>query len=86
VSQLAAAIERAGLVERIPNPEDGRSVVVRHTEAGRRILLDAIEVMSAIEVEYAEAAGGTEVAELKRLLAHLLDEIDPAGALRPEPQ
>jgi DNA-binding MarR family transcriptional regulator len=85
VSQLAAAIERAGFVERVPNPEDGRSVVVRHTERGRRILLDAIEVMSAIEVEYGEAAGEGEVAELKRLLAHLLGEIDPGGALRPAP-
>jgi DNA-binding MarR family transcriptional regulator len=85
VSQLAAAIERAGFVERVPNPEDGRSVVVRHTESGRRILLDAIEAMSAIEVEYGEAAGQGEVAELKRLLAQLLEEIDPGGALRPVP-
>jgi DNA-binding MarR family transcriptional regulator len=84
VSQLARAIERAGLVERVPHPLDGRSVVVRHTEAGRRILLDAIEVMSTIEDEYAAAAGEAEVGELKRLLAHLLDEIDPGGALRPE--
>jgi DNA-binding MarR family transcriptional regulator len=67
----------------MPNPEDGRSVVVRHTEAGRRILLDAIEVMSAIEIEYGEAGGKAELAELKRLLAHLLGEIDPQAALRP---
>jgi DNA-binding MarR family transcriptional regulator len=84
VSQLARAIERAGLVERVPHPTDGRSVVVRHTDAGRRILLDAIEVMSAIEDEYAAGAGEDEVGELKRLLAHLLAEIDPSGALRPE--
>jgi len=83
VSQLAAGIERAVFVERVPNPEDGRSVVVRHTEAGRRILLDAIEVMSAIEVEYRQATGEAELAELKRLLAHLLREIDPRGALLP---
>ena len=84
VSQLARAIEEAGLVERVPHPADGRSVVVRHTDAGRRVLLDALDVMSAIEAEYAEGAGKAEVAELKRLLAHLLGEIDPAGALRPE--
>jgi len=84
VSQLAREIERAGLVERVANPSDGRSVVVRHTDAGRRILLDAIEVMTAIEEEYAAAAGEAEVGELKRLLAHLLGAIDPSGALRPE--
>src|SRR5918911_4956300 len=39
VSQLCAAIERAGLLERSPNPADRRSVIVRHTPAGRSILL-----------------------------------------------
>ena len=81
MSQLAHAIERAGLVERVPNPDDGRSVVIRHTEAGRRILLDAIEVMEEIEAEYAGAIGPRRLAELKRLLTALLAEIDPAGQL-----
>ena len=62
VSQLARAIEQAGFVERVPHPTDGRSVLVRHTDAGRRILLDAIEVMSSIEEEYARRAGEAEVA------------------------
>jgi DNA-binding MarR family transcriptional regulator len=84
VSQLARTIEKAGLVERVPHSTDGRSVVVRHTDMGRRILLDALEVMSAIEAEYAERAGKTEVAELKALLGQLLAEIDPAGGLRTE--
>jgi len=84
VSQLARTIEAAGLVERVPHPTDGRSILVRHTDAGRRVLLDALAVMEAIEAEYAERAGGAEIAELKRLLAHLVGEIDPAGALRPE--
>ena len=79
VSQLAHAIERAGLVERVPNPDDGRSVVIRHTEAGRRILLDAIEVMEEIEAEYAGAIGPRRLAELKRLLTALLAKIDPRG-------
>jgi DNA-binding MarR family transcriptional regulator len=86
VSQLARAIEEAGLIERMPHPTDGRSVVVCHTAAGRRILLHALDVMSAIEAEYADRAGETEVGELKRLLAHLLGEIDPAGALQPDEQ
>lgn len=84
VSQMAKTIERVGLLERRPHPTDGRSVVVRHTAAGRRILLDAIEVMTAIEAEYADATHPDEIAEVKRLLARLLDRVDPAGALRPE--
>jgi DNA-binding MarR family transcriptional regulator len=85
VSQLARAIEAAGLVERVPNPRDGRSVVLRHTNAGRRILLDAIGVMESIEAEYAAAIGADELAELKHLLSRLLAEIDPAGSLVEEP-
>jgi DNA-binding MarR family transcriptional regulator len=81
VSQLARAVEAAGLVERVPHPTDGRSVVVRHTEAGRRILLDALEVMTAIEHEYAAAIGEAGVDELKGRLSQLLGEIDPTGRL-----
>ena len=84
VSQLARAIEHACLVERVPHPTDGRSVLVRHTEAGRRILLDALDVMSSIEAEYSVRAGAHEIDELKRLLAHLLTEIDPDGSLQAE--
>jgi DNA-binding MarR family transcriptional regulator len=77
VSQLARAVETAGLVERVPHPTEGRSGVVRHTEAGRRILLDALDVMTAIEREYASAIGEAGVGELTQLLG----EIDPSGRL-----
>jgi hypothetical protein len=39
------AIEARGYVERIPDPDDKRAVIARHTPAGRRILLAAIDVM-----------------------------------------
>ena len=83
VSQLVGSIEAAGLVERLPHPDDRRSIVVRHTEAGRRILLDALDVMSEIEADYAGLIGASDASELKRVLSRLLGEIDPAGALRP---
>ena len=85
VSQLARTIEAAGLIERLPHPTDGRSIIVRHTAAGRRILLDALEVMSAIEAGYAKLVGSANMTELKGLLADVLAEIDPAGALEPVP-
>ena len=69
VSQLVQSIEEAGLVERLPHPGDRRSVVVRHTDAGRQILLDALDVMSEIEADYAGLIGASDAAELKRLLA-----------------
>jgi hypothetical protein len=54
---------------------------LRHTEAGRQILLEALEVMSEIEADYAGLIGASDAAELKRVLAALLAQIDPAGAL-----
>jgi DNA-binding MarR family transcriptional regulator len=81
VSQLTRAIEEVGLLERVPHPTDGRSVTVRHTDAGRRILLDAIDVMTEIENEYALALGARRATDLKRLLRALLAEIDPEGSL-----
>ncbi|HWQ23332.1 MAG TPA: MarR family transcriptional regulator [Gaiellaceae bacterium] len=83
VSQLARAIEAAGLVERVPHPTDRRSVVVRHTDAGRRVLLDALDVMAGLENEYGLLVGQERLADLKRLLADLVAEIDPRGGLRP---
>lgn len=81
VSQLVRSIEQAGLLERLPHPGDRRSVIIRHTEAGRQILLDALEAMSEIEADYAALLGGSQAGELKRLLAELLAHIDPAGRL-----
>lgn len=37
ITQLVTRLERDGLVERHPDPSDGRAVLVHITEAGRRI-------------------------------------------------
>jgi DNA-binding MarR family transcriptional regulator len=81
-SQLLTAIEARGYVERIPDPDDKRAVIARHTPAGRSILLAAIEVMLSIEDEYGAILGEDGLARLKRLLKRLLADIDPKGALR----
>lgn len=81
VSQLLQAIEARGYIERVADPADRRAVIARHTASGRRILLTAIEVMKAIEDEYATMIGADRLARLKRLLRRLLVGTDPRGAL-----
>jgi DNA-binding MarR family transcriptional regulator len=38
ITQLVARLERDGLVDRRPDPRDGRAVLVRATDAGTRIV------------------------------------------------
>lgn len=68
VSRQLHALEELGLVDREPDPADGRAVLVRLTEEGRRRLL---RVREARHAEYVQRLAGwdrDEVAELARLL------------------
>ncbi len=50
VSALADRLERAGQVERVPNPRDARSRLLRLTEAGTCLLDDYLEpILAPIE-------------------------------------
>lgn len=80
-SQLLQQIETRGYVERIPDPSDKRAVIARHTPNGRRLLKAAIEIMLAIEAEYAGTLNQDGLARLKQLLKRLLDKVDPTGKL-----
>ena len=79
VAQLAAEIEKAGFVERVADPQDGRGVIVRFTKKGRAGLATAIEVMTEIEAEYAVIVGAEGLAHLKRLMAEVLEVTDKPG-------
>ena len=79
VSQLSKEIEAAGFVERIPDPQDGRGVIIRFTSHGRQTLAAAVEIMTGIEADYAAIIGEQGLARLKRMLKKLLDEIDRPG-------
>ena len=79
-AQLAAEIERAGFVERRPDPQDGRGVIVRFTPTGRAGLDCAVQVMAEIEAEYAGIVGAGDLTQLKETLARLLAVVDRQGA------
>ena len=80
-SQQVAALERAGYVRRRADDSDGRAVTVIQTARGRALLRDALEIVEALEREYAELLGPRRYANLSKALALLLDNIDPDGAL-----
>ncbi len=78
-AQLAVEIERAGFVARLPDPEDGRGVIVRFTAPGRAALACAVEVIAEIEQDYARVVGPERLALVKATLADLLAARDREG-------
>jgi DNA-binding MarR family transcriptional regulator len=80
-SQIVQEIERRGFLERTPDPEDRRAVRVRHTPAGRALLIDALSIMDTIEAGYAELVGTDTMAQVRRALREIADTADPSTAL-----
>jgi DNA-binding MarR family transcriptional regulator len=63
----------AALVYRLPDPDDGRKVVVHLSEHGRRRLVRLEALVAAHESALAASLGGDRVAALVRALADLAD-------------
>lgn len=76
-----AALEKAGYVERRASGTDGRASVIYQTTRGRALLNDALDIVGELEGHYADLLGSRQFSRLKGLLATLLDQIDPGGAL-----
>ena len=51
---MVAILERRGLVERVPDPADGRAKLVRLTESGRQLVRTAVKVIADIEQEWTD--------------------------------
>ena len=62
---MVNALEKRGLVERMPHPHDGRAVGLHLTAAGRKLMRDAEGTAAQLE---ADAAGKLTAAEVKTLI------------------
>ena len=69
-------LERAGLVQRRPNPDDGRGVLVRLTPEGRMLADDAMGRHAALEQELIAGLTSEEQDTLAGLLRTLLRDLD----------
>jgi DNA-binding MarR family transcriptional regulator len=54
MGEVVAQLERRGLVERIPDPSDGRARLVRLTPEGRKVVRAAVEEIARIEQGWRE--------------------------------
>lgn len=79
VANLLARMEKDGLVERRPDPQDRRSVIVRATDRGIADFEAAVVVENQVEHNLLEALTIEERAILGTLLRKLLLSVDPVG-------
>jgi len=71
MTSLLDTLQRRGLVQRAPDVEDRRRVVVTITSEGRRIIRRLLPDMLALQDEVAAALSPGDRAELVRLLSAL---------------
>lgn len=76
-SLLVAALEREGLVERIPDPADGRARLIRLTEKGLIASARAREVVMRVERSWTDHLGVELAAVLREALTRLSTITDP---------
>jgi DNA-binding MarR family transcriptional regulator len=69
-------LEQAGLVRRLPDPSDRRSIQVELTEAGRDRYRQSVDAQAAKEAIVAAALGAEEQKELNALLRRLMVEFE----------
>ncbi len=75
LSRRVERLEVSGLVERLPDPSDGRGVVVSLTKAGRSALRSAAIVhMAGIDEQFTGSLSDEEAAILCRVFSRVLGE------------
>jgi DNA-binding MarR family transcriptional regulator len=69
-------LEHAGLIRRLPDPDDRRGVVVELTEEGRRVYQQAVGVQAKKEALVTDALNEREKKQLNSLLRRLMLEFE----------
>lgn len=74
---LVDQLQKAGYVERRPDPTDARARLVVLAERGYEVRLDAREMEAQLDAEWTEHLGPERMAELHETLASLREITDP---------
>jgi DNA-binding MarR family transcriptional regulator len=78
-------LEEAGLLRRLPDPDDRRGILVELTAEGKRVYEQAIGVQGRKEAFFASALSKTEQKQLNALLRRIMIEFERAeGGTPPE--
>ena len=74
--QLVDELVELGVLERHPDPADGRAKLISFTREHGRDLFSGLALLGEVEEELAEALGAQRWGELRRGLEALLGELD----------
>lgn len=83
MAELVDDLERLGIVERGPDPSDGRAKLIRLTDAGWEAMRTARRVIAEIERECAELIGARRFETTARSLEALLRALSDRAAVEP---
>lgn len=77
MSSLVRSMESMGYLEKIPDPADGRAVLVRYTRRGMRLAKALVQSAEQVENELREAVGDSAIDDVYACLGKMLDTILP---------
>jgi DNA-binding MarR family transcriptional regulator len=80
VGFLVDQLERAGYVERTPDPRDGRARLVRVAPRGAAAVQASLSVVAEVEARWTAYLGETRTAQLREALTILREITDPYQA------
>jgi DNA-binding MarR family transcriptional regulator len=73
-------LEKAGLIRRVPDPRDRRSVLVELTEAGAHAIDNAVIEQAAKEIDVLSVLSAKELTQLNNLLRKVLSSLEAQPA------
>jgi DNA-binding MarR family transcriptional regulator len=79
MSELVDDLQRLGIVERRPDPTDGRAKLICLTDAGWEAMRTARHAIGEIEADYAQRVGPEEFERTARTLDALLRSLAQSG-------
>ena len=79
VNDTLGELERAGYIERHPDPEDGRARIVRLTDPGRALQTAAHQTSRRLERTWAHVVGEDRFADLRATLQDMIASSAPSA-------
>ena len=83
ISEFVAHLERAGYVQRVPDPTDGRARIVVYAKRGEAAATVAARYFADLEDRSARAVGAERFDDVKTALEQILQSEPPGSAGKP---